>query len=684
MRRRKKFFIVIRIFMILFLCAVIASVVALSKLNADSVKNTIVNAIENVMGAPVEIGGNVNLRLSLRPKITIHKVRVNNSNWAKHKYAFEADDITVTLNLLSVFNKNLIIEKAAVNAPVVYIERNANGEYSLPILNAKQSRVEPSDTNDVKKQEKYAFKDLGLGGVELYNVNVNFVDTHFKFKGVGFKYYNKNTGPEYEGWIKLTNKITPFVLSFGAYDEEHDVYPVQVAISTQARALIGNFNLDGNTKNLVDFTIKGDVPDNEILKFISGNNKINLPKINLDVAGKLDNTKISFDKLNINALHNDVSISGVYDWKTNDIKLNIKSNKLNLLELYPGLYGDEELVERELNVFQDMDLFGKKVRQYNINVTANLKHLVVYRDIDIQNINTKITLNAGNGRVDTKVKFANGDINIGADVNIDNDGKMFIRAGIDGQSIDLGQLMTELRYKDMVSDLNLNLLGYFDASGANMSDIMQNITGAVKAYSITEGYAHESLVEYMYGADVLTTLRHGVSDMLSKEKKYNTMSINKVGINLKLRNGLIETERGVAIETAIINLRMTGKIDLGKETIDLTLVTTPVSGLKISLTGAITNAVRISGNLAAPDISISGTAIAGRVATAAGFGLLMAPFTGGLSVLGGWLASDLLENWLTDNNPAETALKDGTSILKDDPEWLEMPLEELVNSVVIR
>ncbi len=682
MRRRKKFFIVIRIFVILFLCAIIASVVAISKLNIDSVKNTVVNAIESAMGAPVEIGGDVNLRLSLRPKIAINKVRVHNSDWAKHKYAFEADNITVTLNLLSVFNKNLMIEKVVVNTPVVYIEKNNKGEYSLPVLNPKEQTT--TDTTVVKKQEKYVFKDLGLGGVELYNVNVNFVDTHFKLKGVGFKYYNKNTGPEYEGWIKLTNKITPFVLSFGAYDKEYNLYPVQLAISTQGRALIGNFNLDGNTKNLVDFTIKGDVPDNEILKFISGNNKINLPKINLDVTGKLDNTKISFDKLNINALHNDISISGVYDWKTNGIKLNIKSNKLNLLALYPDLYGSQEIVGRELNVFQDMYLFGKEVRQYNINVTANIKHLVVYRDIDIQNINTKITLNAGNGRVDTKVKFANGDINIGADVNIDNDGKMFIRAGIDGQSIDLGQLMTELRYKDMVSDLNLNLLGYFDASGANMSEVMQTITGAVKAYSITEGYAHESLVEYMYGADVLTTLHHGVSDMLTKEKKYNTITINNVGINLKLRNGLIETERGVAIETEIINLRMAGNVDLGRETIDLTLVTTPVSGLKISLTGAITNAVRISGNLAEPDISISGTAIAGRVATATGFGLLMAPFTGGLSILGGWLASDFIGNWLTDNNPAETALKDGTSILKDDPEWLEMPLEELVNSVVIR
>ena len=392
----------------------------------------------------------------------------------------------------------------------------------------------------------------------------------------------------------------------------------------------------------------------------------------------------TFDKLNINALGNDISISGAYDWKTNDIKLNIKSDKLNLLELYPGLYGGEEVVGRELNVFQDMNLFGKELRQYNINVTANLKHLVVYRDIDIRNINTKIALNAGKGRVDAKVKFANGDINVGSDINIDKGGRLFIRAGIDGQNINLGKLMSELRYDDMISDLNLNLMGYFDANGTNMSEVMQTITGAVKAYSVTEGYAHESLVEYMYGADVLTTLRHGVSDMLRKEKKYNTMAINKVGINLKLRNGVIETERGVAIETAIINLRMAGKLDLGGETIDLTLVTTPVRGLKISLTGAITNAVRISGNLAEPDISISGTAIAGRVATATGFGLLMAPFTGGLSVLGGWLASDFIGNWLTDNNPAETAMNDGPSRRRDDPEWLDTPLEELVNSVIIR
>ena len=45
------------------------------------------------------------------------------------------------------------------------------------------------------------------------------------------------------------------------------------------------------------------------------------------------------------------------------------------------------------------------------------------------------------------------------------------------------------------------------------------------------------------------------------------------------------------------------------------------------------------------------------------------------------VAGDLLENWLADDTPCKTAMKRGAMVYPDDPDWLKMPISELVDSV---
>ena len=98
------------------------------------------------------------------------------------------------------------------------------------------------------------------------------------------------------------------------------------------------------------------------------------------------------------------------------------------------------------------------------------------------------------------------------------------------------------------------------------------------------------------------------------------------------------------------------------------------------------NTITISGNLAEPDIKISGAAMAGKALSATGIGLLLAPLTGGIGLVAGagvgLLAGDLLENWLADDHPCETALEKGAPPRRHDPEWLNEVPETLANSVL--
>ncbi|MDW2994553.1 MAG: AsmA-like C-terminal region-containing protein, partial [Alphaproteobacteria bacterium] len=170
------------------------------------------------------------------------------------------------------------------------------------------------------------------------------------------------------------------------------------------------------------------------------------------------------------------------------------------------------------------------------------------------------------------------------------------------------------------------------------------------------------------------------------EKKYNQIEISCLALNAKLRDGVFETQNGFAIETNAINVRLAGSLDLGGEAMNLALTTVPVRGLKLSLTGKVVNSVELTGSLAEPDVKVSGAAVASKVASATGIGLLLAPLTGGLSLVAGagigLVAGDLLENWLADAHPCETALKKGAPSYSEDPEWMATDVSELIGTVL--
>lgn len=271
---------------------------------------------------------------------------------------------------------------------------------------------------------------------------------------------------------------------------------------------------------------------------------------------------------------------------------------------------------------------------------------------------------------------------IGSDFTIDKFGDISIQTGFHAHNLTIGKLMDEIRIHDFISGLPLDIYGYVETHGTNMSQWMSNINGPVQVYSVGDGYAYSKLVENIYGADFLTSLRHSVQDLFTQDKKHDKAKISCVVANLKIRDGDIETQNGVAVETNSINARLAGNLNLGDETINLGLTTVPSRGLKLSLTGSVVNTVEIVGNLAEPDVRINGAALTGKVVSATGLGLLLAPVTGGVSFVAGLLAGGVLENWLADSAPCKTALNKGAPEQDGDAPWMGYPVADLVNKMI--
>lgn len=667
----------------------VAIVVTLSQVDLESLRGNVVSVLRETTGLPIEINGAVAWKFSLRPQVELNDVRIKNSDWAKHKDAFTAQKIDVTLNLVSLFRNRPTIQKVVIYDATTCIEKNSDGDYSI-LPSKKPSSQDALTSVENAPIAKYPFREFGLGGVEIKNLTAHVFDETYSVGGVSLRYMKHKDGREYAGWIKsVEDKVFPFIISFSEYNADRKIYPMKIALSTGGDALIANVALEGKSKAPIDFIVKGDVQNVSDFGQLFNLELKNWPDLIVNLAGGFDRKKITLRKSSIAVNGKNVDLSGDYSWGGGVPVLNLKINAgdVALTDFIPGLYGRKWIrPKRKLNVFKDIPLHGEFFATRSVNIRADIKRLVVYRDLSIDDLDFNFVVSDGIGRVDLKSKVADGDLRLGADIDIAPDGNMNIELGGIGERLFVGDLLNQLDSPDLISELPVNMELYVRANGKDLSEWMHTITGPVRVYSVGSGYAHSALVAYMYGTDFLTSLRHGIQDMFSDEKKYDRIKIKCAAVNVKLRDGRVETDQGVAVETNAINLRLAGNLDLGEEELKLALTTVPVRGIKLSLTGKVVNSIEISGELAEPTIAISGAAVAGKVASATGIGLLIAPFTGGIGLVAGagvgWLAGDLLENWLADGTPCKTALNRGAPEYRGDPDWLGAPMADLVFGVL--
>lgn len=690
-QRKGTFFKIMRVLVLFVMGLVVAVVIALAQIDLESLRGSLVTVLRDATGLPVEIDGAVSWKVSLRPQIELNQVRVPNAEWAKHDDAFFADKIDVTLDLFSLFQDRPTIQNIKIYDASICVEQNENGEMSAlsNLFNADKS-TDGTDENVPSVPSDYPFIDPGLGALEIQNLSVDVFGEVYNLPGFQIRYMSSDEVREYTGWVKNGNDVFPFILTFSKYNAERKVYPLRIAFATGGNALVANVALEGTSKAPIDFIITGDIPDVAALGQIFNLDLEPMPKMTVNIAGGYDWQKLTLRNSSMTVRGNTIGFSGVVDWSGALPKLDVEleSASVNLLELFPELYGRKRVkpTDRPLNVFKDVPLFGKEFLNFNADLHVMLDNFIVYRDINLRDMDVRVKLNNGHARVDGTLAIADGPIRAAANVDIDSDGRLYVAAGAMGRNMSIGTLLHQIDVDNYISELPVNFDAYVQANGTNLTELMQTVTGPVQIYSAAPGYAHAKLVSNMYGTDFLTTLRHSITDLFSSEKKYNQMNISCVAINAKLRNGVIETQNGVAVETNAINVRLAGSLNLGDENIQLALTTVPVRGLKLSLTGNVVNSIEITDNLATPTVQISGAAVAGKVASATGIGLLLAPFTGGIGLVAGTgvglLAGDLLENWLADSNPCETAMKRGAPGRRDDPEWMNEPLENLVNGIL--
>ncbi|HNY25006.1 MAG TPA: AsmA family protein [Alphaproteobacteria bacterium] len=690
--RYKRFYRIARIVAMFVIGLIVALFIALSQVDLETLRGELVTGLREATDLPVEIKGGISWKFSLRPKVRLDDVSVTLKPVESGKNKFSARRIDVTLNLFSLLRGKPTVSKIKIYDASLFIKQDEQYEKTAVKKKKQKNNEVVSQTNS-----KYPFNsDLGLDSIEVRNAVIHSKDSVYSLDGFYISSSSGNDSMEYSGWISSDSEIYPFIISFSEFNQERKVYPIRLAFSVDGQALIANVALEGTSKMPIDFILKGNIPNMKLLGNIFNVNLPETPPLNVDISGGVENKSFVLRKSYIRFNNSDVGISGKFDWvgSVPSISASINSKNFDLKELFPELYGHQSKSEnkwirptrRNLNVFRDTPLYGELLKKYNINLEVNIDNFKIYREMEVHDIKVAGNLKNAEAHLDFAAKYAEGNVHVVTELSVDKNDRLIARATALGERIYVGEILEQVREMDSISELPANFEFYFEAHGYDLSGLMSTVTGPIHIYSVAPGYMNATIISDLYGEDFLTNLRHNIQDMFRSKKKYDQVKISCAAINLKVRNGIAETNNGVAVETNAINVRMAGNLNLGEENLKASMTTVPVRGLKLSITGNVINSVEFSGNLAEPDVKINRAAVAGKFASATGIGLMLAPFTGGIGLVAGagvgLLAGGLLENWLSDEHPCQTAMEQGAPAKKGDPDWLNQPMSQLVGKFI--
>lgn len=288
-------------------------------------------------------------------------------------------------------------------------------------------------------------------------------------------------------------------------------------------------------------------------------------------------------------------------------------------------------------LFSDEPLVLEALRQFDVKVDIKVKTLES-ASVRLDKINVGIDLQNGHLKVTPlRADFAGSELTGHLDLNAQNevtvlDTKMqvngFKLAGIKA-------------LEDSISGGNTDV--YFQAKGQGLSvrQIMAGLDGKA-IVKVGESQISDGTLDLL-GADFFAELV-GMLNPFSKQKKGTELACAVVNFNIS--DGIATAKKGIAVQTAKLNIVGDGTVNLKNEKIKIGIKPEARTGIGVNIS-QLAGLVEVGGTLANPAAEVDEAAV-----LAAGVSGAAAVATGGLSVV----AQGLANRGTADANPCKTAL----------------------------
>jgi hypothetical protein len=276
------------------------------------------------------------------------------------------------------------------------------------------------------------------------------------------------------------------------------------------------------------------------------------------------------------------------------------------------------------------------------DLDLKVDRLILPPTLLLEAVRGRITLSRGRlGTRSLEMQMGGGGVKLAGDLDAHDAKHAEFSVNAAGSKIELGAMMAALGQGDLLTGGPTELKLDLRSVGASSAALAAALDGHVKL--VTGPARARNRVLDSAGLNIVAQVLNAVNPTRRTEQ-YS--QIECAVINVPVAKGVVTVDRTVAIETDNVGIAMAGTINLGSETIDLSIRPQAKKGIGI---GGLANLVKVQGTLADPSVGVD---IAGAAGTAAQIGIGV--MTGGLSLL----AKGLFDS-ATMEAPCETALRGG-------------------------
>ncbi len=594
-------------------------------------------------GRKLVIAGDANLGISLIPTIVINDISFANPEWAKNPQMAKIETLELRFALLPLLKKQIIVEKALLKRPQVYLETAKDGQNSWDIKLPQtdktmttshswfiKSAYAAENDNPLDFLSEFTAREVALqnGVVEYYqhkdnssqklDINELNFDTEDINSPMNASWDLAFNGMKFEGEGIFGSLAT----LFSATGE----YPIDVDM----KALNVKAVISAKIKNLMNDKLSATFDCNVYNP--AGN--FNAPETTLIGNGNATLKKVDFDIKTLNVVNNvlrgnvSADISGKKPMIIADLRGDIFDLR-NFNTAKPTAWNFELVKSAQASALVPNEAIPFELLQI-VDANANIKlgKLVVDNEIALNNLAVKAVLNNGVLNVKPLIfELGGGKADISAIVNAVNNSVTVIGATNDVILPEVLKILDANNSKTFgflsggKTQTSFNLSG----SGATYRTLINNLNGQVIA--IVEASKMQSgNFKYLNGNFINQLLNILKLDTAKVENFDLTCAV----VRADIKDGVASFPKGIAIDSDKIDFVSNGTVNLKNDKLNLTLNAYGSGIVDVSLVQALSNLVKIRGTIQSPSITVDQ---GGAIKTIAGVALSGGTFAGAQMLL---------------------------------------------------
>jgi uncharacterized protein involved in outer membrane biogenesis len=622
--------------------------IILSSYNFNYLKPQITRVAKEATGRELTLGGDIRLKVSFTPALTVENVSFQNAPWGSRPELAKVKRFEVQVALFPLLSKDLVVKRLILVEPDILVETNAAGKSNLEFeKEKKEAAAKPKE--EAPASGKGPLAGLTVDELRVTNGRVIYRDgksgkttlvtlenLSLTSPGAGSPVKMKTKGAYARESFEAEGTVGPLV---GLMDTGKP-WPLNVT----AKAFGVTLTLDGSIKDVpaqrgidLGFSVKG----NDLASLSKVTGKPMPAKGPFEIAGRLSDPAAKTYKvsnLKVDLAGNDLGGTVEANVATSRPRISavLSSKKLDVRSFMgeeagkePGKPAGGKTAEKPAKaqtprekVFPNDPLPLESLKQVDATVKFQGAKVLLPR-MAMENMNADIVLKDGNLSV-KPLKATVGGGTLDAQLDLKAQGKTAVLGVVmKVNQLNVGPMLKELQITDVIEgrlDADIDVRG----QGGSVAGLMGTLDGK-SVLTMGQGKIDNRYIDLL-GGDVSSGV-FKLFGLSRQEAQYTAINCLVSGFNVK--DGRAETT-ALVFDTGQVSVVGDGNIDLKTEKLNIAFNPIPKKGVGTGATGKVSVGLgelarnfKLSGTMANPSLGIDTTQAAltaGKMA--AGFAAL--------------------------------------------------------------